>query len=262
MDEAVLSALWGRSPSPISQLSFEFEPDRGHLIRAGDGFGLHLVAPGGGSVHSTAPEAGTEWRWRRLFFGQVLPLVALIHGRAVLHASAVTRDGLAIALSGGSGSGKSSIAAALLERGCDPLTDDCLALDPDGAWSATAGPAVLVLPGDFPRLAGRPSIDGIDRRGDELHARVRPSAATARVGHFVRLERGGARELRVEPMDDPAPALLSAGFAVSHGPPGRLATHLEACAAMAADARVLRVASPHGTSPETIADAVLAALER
>lgn len=61
-------------------------------------------------------------------------------GLFVLHGSAVAKDGTAAAFLGGSGWGKSTLAAAFTERGYHFLTDDMLVLD-------MSGERPLVLPG-------------------------------------------------------------------------------------------------------------------
>jgi hypothetical protein len=53
-------------------------------------------------------------------------------GLFVLHGSAVAKDGAAVAFLGGSGWGKSTLAAAFTERGYHFLTDDMLVLDMTG----------------------------------------------------------------------------------------------------------------------------------
>jgi HprK-related kinase B len=66
-------------------------------------------------------------------FSQVVNLIGIIYGcalldrgGAMLHASAVVQNGTALAMIGESGSGKSSLAVRLLERGCDFLSNDRL----------------------------------------------------------------------------------------------------------------------------------------
>lgn len=82
-------------------------------------------------------------------------------GHLVLHASAVAREGQAIAFLGQSGWGKSTLAEYFYQRGYELLTDDVLALD---VSEARAG--VAVLPGHrFIRLrehGGKEFVDSFD----------------------------------------------------------------------------------------------------
>jgi hypothetical protein len=79
-----------------------------------------------------------------LLLGSVLGRVLLLRGVLCLHASVVSIDGKAIAILGHSGTGKSTTAAALAQRGFPVLTEDITALKYDGSrfW---------VQPG-YPRL--------------------------------------------------------------------------------------------------------------
>jgi HprK-related kinase B len=70
-------------------------------------------------------------------FSQLINLIGtaygtwlLDRGSAMIHASAVVRDGRALAIAGDSGLGKSSVAVRLLERGFDFLTNDRLIVEP------------------------------------------------------------------------------------------------------------------------------------
>jgi hypothetical protein len=95
----------------------------------------------------------------------------------VLHASAVTIGGLAVALLGHSGVGKSTLCAELSRSGCDFVADDGLALRPEagGRWRCFNGPPRLRL---WPSaLAGRLGIeaDGLRRVHDTLEKRQLPA---------------------------------------------------------------------------------------
>lgn len=61
------------------------------------------------------------------FAGTVLPQVLQVRGTQVLHASAVSHRGRLIAISGPSGTGKSTLAAALARRRAEPWADDAVA---------------------------------------------------------------------------------------------------------------------------------------
>jgi len=86
--------------------------------------GGHLVTIEAASgVAPDAPEI------RLFFFGTVLAILCFRRGLIPLHASAVVVDGRALLISGDSGMGKSTLAAALVARGYPLLSDDLCALD-------------------------------------------------------------------------------------------------------------------------------------
>ena len=66
---------------------------------------------------------------KHLFLDQVLPLLLSQCGKLVLHASAVTGPGGALAFTGSSGQGKSTLAASFSTSGYELLTDDCLIVE-------------------------------------------------------------------------------------------------------------------------------------
>ncbi len=86
-----------------------------------------------------------------LLIPAVWSVVLAQHGCEALHGCAVARDGRAIAVLGASGTGKSTAALALLDRGWELVTDDLLALDPGGR--ALPGPPFVRLCPD--RAGGR-----------------------------------------------------------------------------------------------------------
>jgi hypothetical protein len=73
-------------------------------------------------------------------------VVLTANGREALHASVVARDGQALAVVGASGSGKSTAALALLDRGWQLVADDLLTLDDLGR--ALPGPPFIRLTPD------------------------------------------------------------------------------------------------------------------
>lgn len=90
--------------------------------------GTALVRGGEEVLLQAAP--GVDEVTLRLFvLQQVIGVVLLQRGLFVLHASAAAIDGKAFAFAGESGQGKSTLAAALNERGGAILTDDVFAID-------------------------------------------------------------------------------------------------------------------------------------
>ena len=92
---------------------------------------------------------------------------AVLHqrGMLVLHASAICRNGRAIAICGPSGAGKSTLAAALCQAGCSFVADDLCAVSLD----TERGP--VVLPDGRQLKLWRRSIEGLaldSRRGEQV----------------------------------------------------------------------------------------------
>ena len=129
-----------RRPDGRASGSWERHPEAGLLLRA-PGFGTFQVAADGSSGRC-APVRVAGWRWQRYLVGQVLPLLSMLHGHEVFHASVVARDGRAVALVGRSGAGKSSLAAGLVLRGFRYVADDVLAIRPGTGLSAQPGIAL------------------------------------------------------------------------------------------------------------------------
>lgn len=113
------------------------------LMQAGDG-SVWFDVPGiarfqidGGREVRVQPYPDADERSIVLFLlGSALGAVLHQRGFLVLHANAVLVDGGAVLLAGHSGAGKSTTAAALLERGYEVLADDVTALDEAGGFAA------------------------------------------------------------------------------------------------------------------------------
>ncbi len=107
------------------------------------GVGTFLVRGGREIIVDPAP--GVEEGVLRLsILGPALALLLHQRGQFVLHASAVESAGSAVAFTGGSGWGKSTLAAALHARGCGVVADDLTAI-------AVSTGCPTVFPG-FPQL--------------------------------------------------------------------------------------------------------------
>lgn len=90
------------------------------------------------------------------FLGPVLGFVLRRRGVSPLHASAVCIDGMAVVISGGAGSGKSTTAAALALRGAPALCEDIAALDEIGGqfYVRPGYPRICLWPDAVEKLLG------------------------------------------------------------------------------------------------------------
>ena len=101
-----------------------------------------LVTPGSVLVDSSLPADAPEWRV--FLLGPIMGLLCYLRGALPLHASAIRVGTHAFALAGAAGAGKSTLAAALVQRRHFLVTDDvCPVL--------RAGDELLALP-TFPAL--------------------------------------------------------------------------------------------------------------
>ena len=123
-----------RTKTPFWQAA----PDRVLIML--EGIARYLISDGREIVIETEP-AATDQEVRLFLLGSALGAALQQRGRLTLHASVVIADGRAVAFLGQSGRGKSSLAAALAQRGFPVLADDICALEmrPEGPL-VPAGP--------------------------------------------------------------------------------------------------------------------------
>jgi hypothetical protein len=97
-----------------------------------------------------------------LLAGPIVGFAFQLQGLTSLHATAVVCNGKAIALAAPSGYGKSTLASALMRRGCALLTDDILALEVyDGRpWALASAPRLKLWPDSLERFV--PAATGCD----------------------------------------------------------------------------------------------------
>lgn len=240
-------------------LAIDHSPAAGYLLQVA-GWGAYLISAAGDRVSFAAPDI-EPWRWQRLLTAQVLPLAALLHGHELLHASAVRIDERAVAITGVSEAGKTTLAAHLAVRGAAFMTDDALALTTSGEEVvAHPGPALANLREAAATTLG---VGGAERLGRELGrdaagARLlvhrRASAAPLRALYFV--ERGPAsdRGVRFDSVAQPSlPLLASATFNSALRTPARLLNQLEAYSRLARETSVFRMHVPAGCGPAAVA---------
>jgi hypothetical protein len=240
-------------------MSVEGHPHAGYRVAA-PGYGTHVVSARGTEIMSS-PAAVASWRWQRLLFAQVLPLAATLQGLELLHASAVAKDGGAFAFVAASGTGKSSVAAHLVGRGAQYVTDDVLALEATaGAVIAHPGPAVASIHRSELRSL-RPdaarALGTIVGRSDKLVLAIHPvqTACPLRAVYF--LERTDVAGFTIEQARPPDPRLLLSSTFISYlRTPDFLLGHLDACASVSTAVPLLRVKIPSGSAARDVAVAI------
>jgi hypothetical protein len=223
-------------------LTVELAPRAGYLLHA-PGFARILIAPDGIELICDPQPESSEWI--ALLPAQALPLAATLRGFEVLHASGVVLGGRAALFTGPPGAGKSSLAAALLHRGAELLSDDTVALQlREGVLVAHPGAALLQLQAaEHERLSlheravlGAPTaVLGKQRYSPSV------SASPAPFGNLFLLERAthGAPVERIEAVDPFV--LLASTFNLSVRTPERLTRHLDMAVALAATGRIHRL---------------------
>jgi energy-coupling factor transporter ATP-binding protein EcfA2 len=140
-DVAVRIATLGQPRPDADAWTVSAAPDAAHGWAAGAG----AFRVRGGNEIVIDPMPGADERALRLaIVGPLLGVILSQRGRFVLHASSVAIDGAAVAFSGPSGRGKSTLVAALASAGHPLIADDMTVIDPDGSIP-------VVQPG-FPRV--------------------------------------------------------------------------------------------------------------
>ncbi|HEY6551391.1 MAG TPA: hypothetical protein VIY71_09370 [Solirubrobacterales bacterium] len=248
-----------RKPDGSVNFQIESRAEMGFRIW-GPEYGVSVISADGKRLLG-AVDRGREDAWQRLLVAQALPFAAVLQGLEVLHASAVATEEGAVALSGRSGSGKTSLALELCRRGADFLADDVLALERvDGQLVGHPGaPVAGIDRAEAERLSavggtGRPEVLAADRR--EQVARVPASASPLPLRTLFFLDRrsdGPARPC-FEPAAD-AQALLSATFNLVLTGAQRLERLLDACALLAS-CRVERIACGPAVGVAQLGDAI------
>jgi hypothetical protein len=159
----------------------------GYLLRFPD-LSDFVVSPAGDRLDCHPAPRLPASTLRHLLLDQVLPLALTLTGRLVLHASAVHLPGFgSIAFAGESGRGKSTLAAAMVSRGGQLVTDDTLVLDCAGetVMAVPGYPGVRLWPDRLPQSArgrGAPVAHYTSKRrhaADAVAFRSRPSPLRA-----------------------------------------------------------------------------------
>ena len=126
------------------------------------------ISPGLGQLHCRLRPGVDKELLPILVEGNVMAALMLLRGQCVLHASAVERNGQAVALVGPSGAGKSTLAAMACLGGARFLTDDVLRVEATGPCVTChpGGVALRLRPGSraLDTLEQRPVGESVDGR--------------------------------------------------------------------------------------------------
>ena len=188
--DELLERWSGGSAAPIWETVLEGAGYRLTCGRAGDHLfeyasrpAFHLSADGLTLACADPELQGGDWR--RTLADTVLWSVALLHGRSLLHASAVAGPDGAVAIVAASGGGKSSVAAALALGGWPLVTDDILAFESRGERVVVSpGPALMNLAAASGSIPDPAEVgDVLDIFGGEEHPE-----AWVRVHHHASVE--------------------------------------------------------------------------
>jgi hypothetical protein len=239
----------------------ELDAEAGFRI-GGPEYGVSVLSEDGGRLRGAVGSGGRD-AWQRLLIAQALPFAAVLQGLEVLHASAVVSAGGAVALSGHSGSGKTSLALELCRRGAGFLADDVLALEPlDGELVGHPGaPVAGIDRAEAERLSavgvgaiGGEEVLAADSREQVARVPAPASPAPLRTLFFLDRRPDGPARPRFEAAAD-AQALLSSTFNLVLTGPQRLERLLDACALLAG-CRVERIACGPAVGVAELGDAV------
>lgn len=274
VSRARVDAAWGR-PANRRLFARHFSDGKPYLtIDRADSLGYRIWAPrhgcylvseDGRRVLAARPD-GSGWWWQRLVLAQVLPIAASLQGLDLLHASAVAVDGKAVAITAESGTGKTTLAAHLIDHGADLLADDVLAVELAGSKIA-AHPGVALAnvdPAQHARLGTRaraqlPTELGV---GDKLYLLGKLVERPQRLAAVYFLRRDLTAPKLVIDREPDARNLLGSSFVPYLEGPEYLLKHLDVCSRIARQVPVFSLTAPATMAADELAAAVAAHGER
>lgn len=160
-------ALFGE---PLGETTWQMLDD-GFLLRGeGDHYFHYRVGKGITIERGEALDLSEESLWLN---GSVYSAIASLNGLLPIHASAVAFDGRVFAFTGPGGAGKSTLVAALGDRGFPMFCDDTLVLDlsdPDRI-ACLPGHKRLKLTPHALELTGAAPVEKVSRTVDKFYAR-------------------------------------------------------------------------------------------
>jgi hypothetical protein len=218
------------------------------------------------SVLQCAPSNQADPSWWRVVLDSVLFTVALLRGYEALHAGAIATSEGAIAITAGTGGGKSTLLAELLGRGLALLADDVLVLESRDTEPALAHPAppLMTVPATrVPTLTGEEHPDTIASIGDERWIAIPTYPEPLPLKALVVLDRRpeaqwSATQPSLTKIESPLVALLSALMKFPAAAE-RQRARFELASVLASTSGLWRLTARRDTPANVLADALLAA---
>ena len=252
-------AMIKRSPRGRILAALHVDDRRGHRLYAA-GYGTFDIGSAGDRIVCRPDPDAPEWLWQRFLLGQALPYAAVLQGVETFHAAAVEVEGRVLAIAGASGSGKSSLALNLAVAGATFSSDDVLAIGPGEATVVFPGPAIANI--RDPALRGHAETGGwpfgviVGRSPESVRAVILSEGPPAPLGALYFIERGKQHAgVDIRPAED-ALRLIGHTFNALIGTRARLTRQLDACAQIAARARLFEVRADAGVLARGLAEAI------
>lgn len=194
----------------------------------------------------------------RFLVAQILPLAAVLRGFEAFHASAVRLDGGAVAFTGPSGVGKTTLVSHLMLRGADLLTDDVIALEPgpDVPLAHPGPPFVALVEEDLELVEAVGRLGSFAGTSDKLNVSLPTVSEPQLLRVIYHLERGP--ELEITPVGGRLVQRLLEGVFVPYlATPDRLRRQFEMAQLLGDRVGHFRLRVP----PKTDFDSALEAVE-
>lgn len=211
-----------------------------------------------------APQDPAGLAWKRVLLSRVLPNVALALGCEALHASAVETSFGVVAIAGPSGTGKSSLAAELIQRGGSLFADDVLVMSRrDGAIAAHPGsPHASLSPGLASGVAPEELGTVLAEFDGESWIGVRgASRRVSRVAAIALLERGQGLPLAADGILPSPLVLVPHMLGLPDDEPGREASRFALYSDLVESTALLRLTGGADHGPADLATTLQQALE-
>ncbi len=198
--------------------------------------------------------------WQRVLLSRILPNVSVAHGREALHACALEAPFGVVAVAAPSGTGKSTLARALMRKGWSLFADDVLTLSRDnGSVRAHAGTPHMNLAADGKETGGL-GVVLAELSGERWIAAEGASTSSRAVSAVAILERGPGRSLAARPLRR-SPILLTPYMLGLPDEEARDASRFALYSDLVESACLIELTGGPEDKPEDLADALRGELD-